>query len=156
QLSVPNLDPKSRSHHTQTLTQPILASLLPAPVAVPQASLLTPTRLNRHNRLPRGGFLQTAVSDAPAGSPRLTRTLTVGRLPYSTKALGQLRVGRPQIPNHWWLSGGLLFWTTNSQFTQSPVLTNREPTSELSVTHSLCHAWAYRSKSGIVPLEVSV
>src|ERR1019366_9105782 len=53
-------------------TQPILASLLPAPVAVPQASLLTPTRLNRHNRLPRGGFLQTAVSDAPAGSPRLT------------------------------------------------------------------------------------
>src|SRR5664280_2655415 len=54
-----------RSHHTQTLTQPILASLLAAPVAVPQASLLTPTRLNRHNRLPTGGSLQTAVSDAP-------------------------------------------------------------------------------------------
>src|SRR5271166_401633 len=70
QWSVPNLDPKSLSHHTQTLTQPILASLLPAPVAVPQASLLTPTRLNRHNRLPTGGSLQTAVSDAPRRTSR--------------------------------------------------------------------------------------
>src|ERR1017187_9707909 len=76
QLSVPNLDPKSRPHHTQTLTQPILASLLPAPIAVPQASLLTPTRLNRHNRLPRGGSLQTAVSDAPRSTDP-TCTLTV-------------------------------------------------------------------------------
>ena len=76
QLSVPNLDPKSRPHHTQTLTQPILASPLPAPVPVPQASLLTPTRLNRHNRLPRGGFLQTAVSDAPRGAdPTCTPTV---------------------------------------------------------------------------------
>jgi site-specific recombinase XerD len=49
------------------------------------------------------------------------------------------------------------YWRTiNSQFMQSPVLTNREPTSGLSVTHSLCHAWAYRSKGGIVPLEVPV
>jgi hypothetical protein len=29
-----------------------------------------------HNRLPRGGFLQTAVSDAPHGADP-TRTLTV-------------------------------------------------------------------------------
>src|ERR1022692_1191286 len=76
QLSVPNLDPKSRPHHTQTLTQPILASLLPAPIAVPQASLLTPPRLHRHNRLPRGGSLQTAVSDAPRSTDP-TCTLTV-------------------------------------------------------------------------------
>ena len=27
---------------------------------------------------------------------------------------GQLRVGRPQIHNQWWLSGGLPFLTTNS------------------------------------------
>src|ERR1019366_5434901 len=51
QLSVPNLDPKSRSHHTQTLTQPILASLLPAPVPVPQASLLTPTIMRIGNTI---------------------------------------------------------------------------------------------------------
>ena len=44
------------------------------------------------------------------------------------------------------------YWRTiNNQFMQGPVLTNREPTSGLSVTHSLCQAWAYRSKGGIVP-----
>src|SRR5271165_6297979 len=69
-------DPKSRSHHTQTLTQPILASLLPPPVAVPRASLLTPARLHGHNRLPTRGSLQTAVSDAPR-STEPTCTLTV-------------------------------------------------------------------------------
>src|SRR5271166_2439992 len=76
--SVPNLGPKSRSHHTQTLTQPILASLLPPPVAVPQAPLITPTRLNRHNRLPTGGSLQTAVSDAPRSTHSTCTVLLSG------------------------------------------------------------------------------
>src|ERR1035437_10255804 len=92
--SVPNLSPKSRSHHTQTLTKPILDSLLPAPVALHRASLLTPARLNRHNRLPTGGSLQTAVSDAPR-STEPTCILTVGRIRYSTRVSGQLTVGRP-------------------------------------------------------------
>jgi hypothetical protein len=87
QLSVPDLDPKSGSHHTQTLTQPILASLLPFPVAVPRASLLTPARLNRHNRLPTGGSLQTAVSDAPQHRAHLHTD--GGRTRYSTRVSGQ-------------------------------------------------------------------
>ena len=84
QSSVLNLSPKSRSHHTQTLTKPIFDSLLPTPVAVPRASLLTPARLNRHNRLPRGGSLQTALSDAQR-STEPTCVLTVGRIRYSTR-----------------------------------------------------------------------
>jgi integrase len=45
QLSVPNLGSKPPSYHTHTLTTPILASLLPASAAVPQASLLTPNTI---------------------------------------------------------------------------------------------------------------
>ena len=105
--SVLNLTPKSRSHHTQTPTQPILDSLLTAPVAVPRASLLTPARLNRHNRLPTGGSLQTAVSDAPRNTEP-TCTLTVGRIRYSTRVSGQLCAY-----NGWSVAGGLISSTDN-------------------------------------------
>src|SRR5271157_3193302 len=64
------------------------ASALSAPVPVPQAPLITPTPLNMHKRLPTGGSLQTAVSDAPR-STEPTCTLTVGRIRYSTRVSGQ-------------------------------------------------------------------
>ena len=97
----------------KTLTKPILHSLLPAPVPVPRASLLTPARLNRHNRLPRGGSLQTAVSDAPR-STEPTCTLTVGRIRYSTRVSGKLPMAddltlrrsaspRQPLPRYQWL-----------------------------------------------------
>ena len=45
--------------------------------------------IKMHKRLPTGGSLQTAVSDAPHPTSRLTCALTVGRIRYSTRVCGQ-------------------------------------------------------------------
>ena len=75
QPSVADLGSKSRRYRRQTTTEPILPSFLPTSVSVPEAFLLNPTPLNLHNCLPTGGFLQTAVSDAPLRTcPPLTLT----------------------------------------------------------------------------------
>ena len=57
-------------YRTQTTTKPILPSLFLAPVLVSEPFLITPTPLNLHKRLPTGGSLQTAVSDAPRRTSR--------------------------------------------------------------------------------------
>jgi hypothetical protein len=49
----------------------ILLSLFPTPMSVPEASPTPSTPLNMHNRLPPGGSLQTAESDAPPPAPGL-------------------------------------------------------------------------------------
>lgn len=75
QPSVADLGSKSPRYSRQTTTEPILPSFLPTSVSVPEAFLLNPTPLNLHNCLPTGGFLQTAVSDAPLRTcPPLTLT----------------------------------------------------------------------------------
>src|SRR5271157_350970 len=77
----------------QTTTKPVLPPLFPARAAVPQATLLTPTPLNMHKRLPTGGSLQTAVSDAPPLHPANLHSLIVGRIRYSTRVSGPLAQG---------------------------------------------------------------
>jgi hypothetical protein len=46
------------------------------------------TPFNLHNCLPTGGFLQTAVSDAPAPPPEPTYALLMGRIRYGTSVSG--------------------------------------------------------------------
>jgi hypothetical protein len=41
-----------------------------APQPLPEAFLITPPPLNLHKCLPTGGFLQTAISDAPRTTSR--------------------------------------------------------------------------------------
>jgi len=50
---------------THATTKPILTSLFPAFLTVPEALPIASNPFNFHNCLPTGGFLQTAVSDAP-------------------------------------------------------------------------------------------
>ena len=50
---------------THATTKPILTSLFPAFLTVPEALPIASNPFNVHNCLPTGGFLQTAVSDAP-------------------------------------------------------------------------------------------
>ncbi len=69
-LSASDLRSKSCSYHPQTTTKPILSARLFAPRLLPDAFLIKPTPLNLHNCLPTGGFLQTAVSDAPRTTSR--------------------------------------------------------------------------------------
>src|ERR1039458_8861695 len=64
-LPVPNLASNSRPNPTQTTTKPIRTALLFAPLPLAAAFLIYPTPLNLHKCFPTGGFLQTAVSDAP-------------------------------------------------------------------------------------------
>ena len=82
-------------YRRQTTTEPILPSFLPTSVSVPEAFLLNPTPLNLHNCLPTGGFLQTAVSDAPLRTcPPLPspHTYLWRRIRYSTNVSGCVRV----------------------------------------------------------------
>src|SRR5882762_2334572 len=51
-------------------TTPILPALFLIPLPLPEAFLITPTPFNLHKCLPTGGFLQTAVSDAPHTTSR--------------------------------------------------------------------------------------
>jgi hypothetical protein len=87
QLPISNLASNSRPDHTQTTTKPILLALFFAPLSLLEAFLLTPTPLNLHKCLPTGGFLQTAVSDAPPTS-RTYRPTYYGRIRYSTSVSG--------------------------------------------------------------------
>ena len=59
-----------RPDPTQTTTKPIPPALLLAPLPLPDALLITPTPFNLHKCHPTGGFLQTAVSDAPRATSR--------------------------------------------------------------------------------------
>jgi hypothetical protein len=98
-LSASNLRSKSRSHHPQTTTRPILPALLFTPRLLPCAFLITPTPLHVHKCLPSGGFLQIAVSDARPAQPWRTYLRSViGRIRRSTSVSGQrdeaLRHGR--------------------------------------------------------------
>src|SRR5260370_233880 len=78
-LPLANPGSDSRPHPTQTTTKPILSGLSFGPVPVPDASLITPTPLNLHKRLPTNGSLQTAVSHAPPGTfPNLPAHLPWG------------------------------------------------------------------------------
>ena len=83
-LSLSNFHPKSCSYHPQTTTKPILPALLFAPRPLPDAFLATPTPLNLHKCSPTGGFLQTAVSDAPRTTWRTSLRSLIGRIRYST------------------------------------------------------------------------
>src|SRR6266481_1368573 len=89
-LSLCYLRSKSCSYHLQTTTKPILPSLFLAAVTVPEAPLPTPTPFNLHNCFPTGGFLQTAVSDAPRTTSRTYLLTYLGRIRYSTSVSGQL------------------------------------------------------------------
>ena len=62
--------------HTQTITKPILPALALTPLPHPRAFLITPAPFILHKCLPTGGFLQTAVSDAP---PTTSRTYLPSR-----------------------------------------------------------------------------
>src|ERR1039458_5427422 len=64
-LPAPNLASNSRPNPTQTTTKPIRTALLFAPLPLAAAFLIYPTPLNLHKCFPTGGFLQTAVPDAP-------------------------------------------------------------------------------------------
>jgi hypothetical protein len=59
-----------------------------APPPTPKAFLITPPPLNLHKCLPTGGFLQTAVSDAPPHSSRIYLPLHTGRIRYSASVSG--------------------------------------------------------------------
>jgi hypothetical protein len=79
QLPISNLASNSCPDPTQTTTKPILPPPLLPPLPLPEAFLITPTPFNLHNCLPTGGFLQTAVSDAPrTTSPNLPAFLLWG------------------------------------------------------------------------------
>src|SRR5712692_2285819 len=73
---------------TQTTIQPIRPALRFAPPPIPQLFLITTTPLNLHKRSLTGGFLQTAVSDAPRTPPESTCSSTTGRIRYSTSVSG--------------------------------------------------------------------
>jgi hypothetical protein len=88
QLPVSNLASNSRPDPTQTTTKPILLALFFAPLPLLEAFLPTSTPLNLHKCLPTGGFLQTAVSDAPRTTSRAYCPLTMGRVRYSTSVSG--------------------------------------------------------------------
>jgi hypothetical protein len=70
QLHVSNLASNSHPKPRQTATTPILPALFLIPLPLPEAFLITPTPFNLHKCLPTGGFLQTAVSDAPHTTSR--------------------------------------------------------------------------------------
>jgi hypothetical protein len=59
------------------------------PKAIPQIIKTTSSQYNSH-RFPAGGFLQVAVSEAPAHNGLKARLFTRGRFRYSTKTSGQL------------------------------------------------------------------
>src|ERR1019366_5919245 len=80
-LPVPNLASNSRPNPTQTTTKPIRTALLFAPLPLAAAFLIYPTPLNLHKCFPTGGFLQTAVSDAPRRTFRVPRHTYCGARP---------------------------------------------------------------------------
>jgi len=63
---------------TQTTIEPIRPALRLAPPAIPQGFLITVTPLNLHKCFLTGGFLQTAVSDAPRTPPEIDLPPTTG------------------------------------------------------------------------------
>src|ERR1019366_9175867 len=65
----------------QTTTKPIRTALLFAPLPLAAAFLIYPTPLNLHKCFPTGGFLQTAVSDAPRRTFRVPRHTYCGARP---------------------------------------------------------------------------
>jgi hypothetical protein len=78
----PHFQPRASNscpNPTHTTTTSILSSRFLTPLPLPEAFLITPTPFNLHNCLPTGGFLQTAVSDAPrTTSPNLPAFLQWG------------------------------------------------------------------------------
>ncbi len=61
----PHAKLRAWNSRTQTTIEPIRPVLRFALQPIPKVFLITATPLNLHNCLPQGGFLQTAVSDAP-------------------------------------------------------------------------------------------
>jgi hypothetical protein len=91
---ISNLASNSCPNPTQTTTTPSLSSLLLTPLPLPEPFLLTPTPFNLHNCLPTGGFLQTAVSDAPrTTSPNLPAFLQWGASDTALASIGSNRKG---------------------------------------------------------------
>ena len=93
-LLPPNLPPASNlasnSSPDPSKIQPNPSSLSSffAPLPLLETFLLTPTPFNLHNCLPMGGFLQTAVSDAPRTTWRTYLPSVIGRIRYSTSVSG--------------------------------------------------------------------
>ena len=75
---------------TQTTIEPIRPVLRFVLPTIPKVFLITATPLNLHKRFLPGGFLQTAVSDAPRTPPEIFLPLTSGRIRYSTSVSGQI------------------------------------------------------------------
>jgi hypothetical protein len=96
QLPVSNLASNSRPDPTQTTTKPILLPLFFAPLPLLETFLRTSTPLNLHKCLPTGGFLQTAVSDAPRTTSRAYCPLTLGRVRYSTSVSDRFQLSDEQ------------------------------------------------------------
>jgi hypothetical protein len=84
QLPASNLASNSRPDPAQDTTKPILLVLTLRYTTSSRRLLLTPTPFNLHNCLPTGGFLQTAVSDAPRTPLQIYLPPTTGRIRYST------------------------------------------------------------------------
>ncbi len=70
QLLTSNCASNSHPNPTRLTTKPILFAQWLIPLPLPEAFPITPTPFNLHNSLPTGGFLQTAVSDAPRTTSR--------------------------------------------------------------------------------------
>ena len=62
------------------------------PEAIPQIIKTSSSQYNSH-RSPAGGFLQVAVSEAPAHNGLKAQLFTCGRFRYSTKTSGELLFG---------------------------------------------------------------
>src|ERR1017187_3081714 len=89
----------ARSFRTQTTIELGPSALRLAPSPIPRVFLVTATPLNLHRCFLAGGFLQTAVSDAPRTPPEIYLQLQRGRFRYSTTVSGYLPVGQPSDRN---------------------------------------------------------
>ena len=78
------------SSRSQTTIEPIRRALRSLHHRLPGSFSSRQTPLNLHRRFLTGGFLQTAVSDAPRTSPEIYLPLHMGRVRYSTNVSGKL------------------------------------------------------------------
>ena len=97
------------SFRSQTTIEPIRPALRLAPSPIPRVFLITATPLNLHRRFLTGGFLQTAVSDAPRTPPEIYLPLHMGRVRYSTSVSRQF----PEQPRN---PPGVPFVPSRNQF----------------------------------------
>src|SRR5713226_6806015 len=84
---------------TQTTIEPIRPALRLAPPAIPQGFLITVTPLNLHKCFLTGGFLQTAVSDAPRTPPEIDLPPTTGASDTALAFLDRRRRGNRPAPS---------------------------------------------------------